>query len=419
MNFYPYNIEHILLENEQDFDLNWSNSSGQYLVLWWRCIPIGELYIPAGERPEDTTIRRRILRAIDPALDMYMSGKAIEAINFRKAFVNRDHDEFSKGMHEIFSDFIPVMVPPSADVSVVICTRNRSKYLRKCLESFGAQKCMPVEIIVVDNAPEDDSTFKVASEFKNVRYYKEPRPGLDVARNAGARIAIGSIVAYTDDDVELHPWWIYQVNETFIRTNAAAMTGLVIASELNTESQLIFERFWSFNRGYTDKQFDQEYLGDHLSQGPPVWEIGAGANMAFRRNVFDRIGYFDERLDVGAAGCNGDSEMWFRVLLDGGTINYNPRAVVYHEHRRDINSLRRQLFSYMRGFTAAALIQQKQNSKAGYTKHLFFTLPYHYLKLIAKGFPHYRSRYTTVFDELKGVLSGLRYYKDHRNQKRY
>ena len=278
---------------------------------------------------------------------------------------------------------------------------------------------MPLEIIVVDNAPVDDETFKVASDFRLVTYVKEPRPGLDIARNAGARAAKGSIVAYTDDDVELHPWWVYQVNETFVKTTASAMTGLVIASELKTRSQLIFERYWSFNRGYTDKLYDPHFLIEHMKEGPPVWEIGAGANMAFRRSAFDKAGYFDERLDVGAAGCNGDSEMWFRILLRGGSINYNPRAVVFHEHRREIKSLRKQLFSYMRGFTTAALIQQNQNDNTGYRKHLYYKLPVHYLKLIMRGFPRYHSRYTTVFDELRGVWSGIRYYQRNKNKKRF
>ena len=72
----------------------------------------------------------------------------------------------------------------------------------------------------------------------------------------------------------------------------------------------------------------------------------------------------------------------------------------------------------MRGFTAAALIQQNQNDKAGYTKHIYTKLPVHYLKLIMRGFPGYKSRYTTVFDELRGVMSGIRYYMKNKKQRR-
>ncbi len=131
--------------------------------------------------------------------------------------------------------------------------------------------------------------------------------------------------------------------------------------------------------------------------------------------MFEKTGYFDERLDVGAAGCNGDSEMWYRILLNGFEIMYNPRAVVFHEHRREMKGLKKQIFNYMRGFTAAALIQQSQQRNAGYRKHLFLKLPKYYLRMIIKGFPYYTSRYSTIWNEMSGIISGLLYYNKHGN----
>ena len=58
-----------------------------------------------------------------------------------------------------------------------------------------------------------------------------------------------------------------------------------------------------------------------------MWKVGAGANMAFRRNVFDLVGLFDERLGAGAAGCSEDSEIWYRILANQLQIRYEPRAV--------------------------------------------------------------------------------------------
>ena len=48
MSVLPYNITHLYLENEQEFDLPWSHTEGQYIVLWWRCIAIGEVYVKPG-----------------------------------------------------------------------------------------------------------------------------------------------------------------------------------------------------------------------------------------------------------------------------------------------------------------------------------------------------------------------------------
>ncbi|MEO8112245.1 MAG: glycosyltransferase family 2 protein, partial [Ginsengibacter sp.] len=212
------------------------------------------------------------------------------------------------------------------------------------------------------------------------------------------------------DDVMVHPLWVYNVWNTFNDVNIAAMTGLVIASELNTRSQYLFEKYWSFNRGYIDKIYDSDFFESTLKAGPPVWEIGAGANMAFRKSVFKETGYFNEYLDVGTAGCNGDSEMWYRILAKGKSITYNPRAITYHEHRKDLKELKKQIFNYMRGYTVAALLQQKMSPAAGYKKEIFRRLPRYYLSLIAKGFPYKKDEFYTTFVEMKGILSGLRYY---------
>ena len=91
MAVFPYHIKHIGLENEENFEFEVSKSHGYYIVLWWRCIPIGDLYLRAGERNDDAAIRRKILHQIHPALEMYSSGKSLKALNFRKAFINKDH----------------------------------------------------------------------------------------------------------------------------------------------------------------------------------------------------------------------------------------------------------------------------------------------------------------------------------------
>ena len=295
-------------------------------------------------------------------------------------------------------------------VSVVICTRDRPAALERCLASLPRQTLSPHEIIVVDNAPTNDDTREVCLAA-GVTYVRESRPGLDIARNAGARQASGEILAYTDDDVVLHDRWLERLTRAFDAPSIAAVTGLVLPAELETPAQWHFEQFWSFGQGFERRDFTPAFLDQQEGDPPPVWRIGAGANMAFRREIFATAGFFDERLDVGAAGCSGDSEMWHRILANGGVCRYQPSAVVFHYHRREFDALRRQLFAYMRGHAAALLVQRETTRSGREVRRLCKTLPLHYatkLKRRLRGRARPEDRFAMT--ELRGVLSGVLFY---------
>ncbi|WP_207432100.1 glycosyltransferase family 2 protein [Sabulibacter ruber] len=411
---WPYTITHHSLDASILMPELAGKDRGNYFVFWWRSVALGQLFLEPNEVISEEKFYHQLIQAIAPTIDFYTSGTP--SYQWEQALKTKDFNAWKNWMDSVFTSHTSSAVPAQVPVSVVICTRNRAKHLHLCLERLQMLTCFPTEIIVVDNAPTDESSKEVTMGFKEVTYVREPRAGLDIARNTGIRKANCPIVAYLDDDVVVHPLWVYRVWETFQEENTAAMTGLVIASELETEAQQIFERHWSFNRGYLDKVYDTHFFNSGLSQGPPVWDIGAGANMAFRKSVFAKVGYFDEILDVGAAGCNGDSEMWYRILAHGYTIRYNPRAVAYHEHRRDLKGLRKQIFYYMRGFTTAALLQQQQYPLADYKKLLFHVIPKHYYLLVIRGFPRYRDRNRTLWSEMTGILSGFAFYRKNREK---
>jgi len=294
--------------------------------------------------------------------------------------------------------------------TVVICTRDRPAGLANCLQSLQRQSLRPERIIVVDNASRDGRTRAVA-EAAGVDYVLEPRPGLDIARNTGARRAVGDIVAYTDDDVLQHPRWLERLVAAFDRPDIAAVAGLVLPAELATDAQWEFEKFWSFARGYRRIDYGQEFFSADRTRGCPAWEIGAGASMAFRRECFDLFGYFDERLDVGAAGCSGDSEYWHRILSRGHTCRYEPTSVAFHVHRRDLDGFKRQIFAYMRGHAAALLVQFERTGNWGNVRRILLTLPSWYLGrsvrwLLRSG----TARDRTLYRETTGFLSGVWYY---------
>ena len=409
MTFSKYIIHHLDLSTELQ-SIPVAGGLAHYCVFWYQSIPLGECYLHVRDSITARRFWDECMRAISPALTNHASGDPGQAQLLNS--MEPDISSIQKVCSTVLKDLHPA-TPSICDVSVVICTRDRASWLKTCLEHLKGQYCQPREILVVDNASVTGETRSVAEAF-NVRYIREDRPGLDIARNTGARAARGAIVAYTDDDTKADKYWIYRVAETFRDPAIAAMTGLVIAASLETEAEVIFEKFWPFNRGYVEKIYDNDFFSASLDHGPPVWEIGAGANMAFRKSIFDEIGYFDERLDVGAAGCSGDSELWYRTLACGHAIRYNPLAVVTHSHRTSIPGLRKQLYSYMRGFTVAILIQYQRFGHTGNLQHLRKVIRY-YFRLLRQGFPHYHFQYKTIFSELRGILSGFIYFLRHRN----
>ena len=245
-------------------------------------------------------------------------------------------------------------------VSVVVCTRNRSTILGACLERLAQLTYAELEIVVVDNAPSDDSTQNLvearAERDPRFRYVREPRPGLSVARNRGLREVRGTFVAYTDDDVAVDCSWIQGLLRGFHSApHVGCVTGLVCTASIGTAAEAYFDaRSPSWSSRCEPEIFD---LAEHRRESTlypySAGIYGTGANFAFRRDVLLRVGDFDEALGAGTATKGGeDLDMFVRVLLEGGAIVYQPAAVVWHHHRSDDDELLSQMFGYGTGLSA-------------------------------------------------------------------
>lgn len=237
----------------------------------------------------------------------------------------------------------------TSSISVVVCTRDRPSELDGCLAALAGQSYPAYEVIVVDNAPRGRSAREVAERW-GMRYAFEPRPGLDWARNRGIAEARHSIVAFTDDDARPHPGWLQAVAAGFDSPGVHAVTGPVVAAELETRAQLVYEdAYGGMMNGF------QPLLHSRRGRAMTYWAsvYGAGCNMAFRREVLERLGGFDPALDVGTAtGGGGDLDILQRVIEADGVIAYRPAALVRHFHRRTMRQLRRQLFDNGKAYSA-------------------------------------------------------------------
>lgn len=247
--------------------------------------------------------------------------------------------------------------PAPVAASVVLCTRDRADSLRLALQSVLRSAGPDVDVVVVDNAPRTDATRTVVEELADarVRYLLEPRPGLSVARNTGARAATGQVLAFTDDDVVVDEHWLPALLRGFTRdAPVGCVTGLVPSAELETAPQHFFDAKVHWSSSTVPRLYDlQDHRGDSALYPYASGMVGTGANFAVLRAAYDALGGFDEALGAGALTRGGEDLDWFvRTLTAGWTIAYEPSAVVWHRHRRDLESLRDQLYGYGTGLTA-------------------------------------------------------------------
>jgi GT2 family glycosyltransferase len=381
------------------------DKEGVYVYFWCHGLLLGRKILASSELPLSSRgLCDEAIRSVLPAVGYYWKLSTEPAwLDFRTlSALDRPLERLSERLtHDGASD----------PISVIICTRDRPEYLRECLASFERLSNRPEEILVVDNASRTSETREVIRGFPGVRYVFEPRPGLDLARNTGWRHSSGQIIAFTDDDVVVHPDWIKRLRQGFTEPAVWAVTGPALPAALATEAQVAFETFWSFDRGYKPIVFTPEFARKTRSMGSPTWIIGAGANMAFRRHAFLLLGGFDERLDVGAAGCGGDSEFWYNLLSRGKSCRYEPSAVVFHNHRSEWKTLENQIFHYMRGHVSALLIQFEKHRHWGNLRRLFISLPWFWARLLLSGcIRGFSLRHRFLWQELAGSLSGLWYY---------
>jgi glycosyltransferase involved in cell wall biosynthesis len=244
-------------------------------------------------------------------------------------------------------------------VSIVISTRDRPDRLARCLPALLAQHYPHYEVIVVDNAPSTSATAdfiqQTYADEPKLIYIREDHPGLSWARNRGILKAQGAIIAFTDDDVVVDTYWLAGLVRGFSATeNVACVTGLVVPLELDTLAQFLFEAYDGFTRGFSRCIFD---LHEHRRNKPAypyiIGACGIGASMAFTAKFLRSENGFDLALGTGSR-CGGgeDHAAFFRAIIHGYRLVYEPTSLAYHQHRRDYAALQKQIYYYGIGLTA-------------------------------------------------------------------
>jgi glycosyltransferase involved in cell wall biosynthesis len=305
------------------------NRSGLAFLVRHGSFPLGFFMqaLPSGSTLSSDEIGSRVVRNFGPA-------------------ILRDHIECQL----LTRAATPPHSLPSLDI--VVCTRDRTRQLNRCLESLremlrDAEDGIPVRIFVIDNSPANDETERMVRTFPGVCYCREAVPGLDFARNRALSESSAEFIAFVDDDAIVDRSWLAGLKHGLqIHPDAAAFTGLVFPMELETAAQVLFEQMGGFGNDHTMERFGPTNP-DSKRYPYNAGMIGTGCNMVFRRKLLLELGGFDEALDTGEPlPGGGDIDIFYRVIRSGHVIVREPKMVVYHQHRRGRAELRHQMWTW-------------------------------------------------------------------------
>jgi glucosyl-dolichyl phosphate glucuronosyltransferase len=218
------------------------------------------------------------------------------------------------------------------DLTVILCTYNRSGDLARALESIATSQIatsIAWEVLIVDNNS-TDGTRKVFEDFcqkypERFRYYFEPKQGLSHARNAGIANSRGEVLVFTDDDVIVEPTWLQNLTSASQDGEWAGAGGKTLPAQKFVPPPWLPDNLSEWG-GIFCAYFDLGDTAGELHRAP------YGANMAFRRSMFVKYGGF--RTDLGRNPGdkigNEDTEFGRRLILAGEKLKYEPSAIVYH-----------------------------------------------------------------------------------------
>lgn len=226
--------------------------------------------------------------------------------------------------------------PTPVDVSVVIPAFRRADRLRTCLTALAAQDHPRehLEVVVVDDGSPQPLA-ALAPEFADrlrLSIHRQDNAGPAVARNTGALVAAGTLLAFTDDDCEPEPGWVSELAAAH-RAAPDAMIGGTIVNAL--------PRQWCAEASQQLVSFLYEWYS-----GGAASRFFASNNLAVPRAGFVGLGGFDTTFPRPGGEDRELCERWRRA---GRELVQVPDALVRHSHTMGVRGFVRQHWNYGRG----------------------------------------------------------------------
>jgi glycosyltransferase involved in cell wall biosynthesis len=260
----------------------------------------------------------------------------------------------------------PPTAPAGQDLTVVICTRDRAAGLHATLASLHEQNDANFRVVVVDNGSRTAESAAVVERvgLPHCDYVVEPRPGLSRARNRGLAAVGTELVAWIDDDETTDADWVSRLRQGFAHeARPAAVCGVMLPAELESEAQVRFEQYGGFNKGRgMEPEVLRKGTSSVVSPLYPLPAFGSGGNMAFKTAALRAVGGFDNCLGAGTRTHGGEEVRALSLLLSrGDAVLHWPAAITWHTHRRDMTALKKQFYGYSAGLSAfyASMLRSK------------------------------------------------------------
>lgn len=209
-------------------------------------------------------------------------------------------------------------------VSIVVCTRNRSRSLLNALHSLivlETENLFHYEIVVINNNSTDDTSLAVrglaASTSITVREFVETKAGVVYARNRGVQESSGEWIAFFDDDQLADPKWLFELLQCGLKQKCLCVGGAVKLSLPDGFNEPISP----FCRMLLGETVGMEELERYTPRRTP----GAG-NLLVHRSVFESVGLFREEFNKRGE----DTDLFLRMHSAGIEGWYTPSAIVHH-----------------------------------------------------------------------------------------
>jgi len=280
-------------------------------------------------------------------------------------------------------------------LTIIIPTYNRAKLLSHTLQSVADSQMPPdleLEVLVVNNNSTDETTEIVKKHQKNwskgkLGYLFEAQQGRSSAVNAGIKQAQGNLISMIDDDIQISPDWLVEVEKIFReRSGEIDFIGGKVLPLWETEPpEWVLE--------IKDVGICWRDYGEEEWQYDKDSPIVTGGHAVFKAEIFEEIGLYSEDLGVKKRNfISCEDDVMFNGLLEGGKRGiYSPKLVVFHyvpAHRLTKNYFRQW---HIGAGMSWELVEKKYRPYRGKT---IFGVPGYLYKTAVKGF----------FNKLKAVL---------------